>query len=662
MKKLSLFFSLILFSALVFGQGLQHKQGAEWCSYKKSHTVGRHTNVLKNINYPAHQFDVLNYKLSFDLYNCFYAPFPHDYTAKNIIRIRIDSTLSSIQLDADDSSLMITSVENSGFSFSHNNNILTINLDRVYHPGEILEIGIIFRHYNIEDGGFYARDGFVFTDAEPEGARLWFPCWDRPSDKATLDLTARVPGDVLLGSNGRLADSLKTGDTIYYHWISRDPIATYLMAMTSKRGYHLKIRNWKNHEDGSLTPIRYYYNDGENSQLVQSIIDTVADYFQNLFGAHPFEKNGFATLNDEFTWGGMENQTLTSLCSDCWDPYTAVHEFAHQWFGDMITCSTWADLWLNEGFASYMEAIIDGWYSGPDAYMNHIKDNARKYREHNPGWAVSPDSWAVQVPSNDTLFSYYITYMKGSCVLHMLRYTIGDSLFFKTLHSYATDTNFRFKSVQISDFVNKVNSVTGENCNWFFNEWLKQPNHPVYNNSYCITDYGNNSWQIDFTAKQIQTNAPFFTMPIELKIRFSDNSDTLFRVINYMNNQVFNLHLNKQPVSLTFDPDSNIVLKEGYTLLDITNRNRDMVNSLWVSPNPVKDHAEISFILSENGFTQLSILDITGKEIRALKNEYATKGKYLIPLEKENLCRGIYFLRMKTGTYSKTVKIIIAGE
>lgn len=657
-----MFFFLIIFSVLVYGQGLPHKQGAEWCSYKKSHAVSRHTNVLKNINYPAHQFDVLNYKLSFDLYTCYFPPYPHDYSAKNIIRVRIDSTLNSIQLNADDSSLMITAIENSGFSFSHNNNILTINLDRVYNPGEILEIGILFRHNNIEDGGFYARDGFVFTDAEPEGARLWFPCWDKPSDKATLDLTARVPGDVLLGSNGRLADSLKTGDTIYYHWVSRDPLATYLMAMTSKRGYHLKIRNWKNHEDGSLTPIRYYYNDGENSQLVQNIIDTVADYFQELFGTHPFEKNGFATLNDEFTWGGMENQTLTSLCSDCWDPYTAIHEFAHQWFGDMITCSTWADLWLNEGFASYMEAIVDEWYSGYGAYMDDIKDNARKYREHNPGWAVSPDSWAVQVPSNDTLFSYYITYMKGSCILHMLRYTIGDSLFFKTLHSYAMDTNFRFKSVQISDFVNKVNSVTGENCNWFFNEWLKQPNHPVYNNSYCITDYGNNSWQIDFTAKQIQTNAPFFTMPLELKIRFSDNSDTLFRVMNYLNNQIFNLHFNKQPVSLTFDPDSNIVLKEGYTLLDISKRNRDLVNRLEVSPNPMKDHAEISLTLAENGFTRLSVLDITGKEIRVLKNEYVTKGKYLLLLEKENLCRGIYFLRLKAGTYSKTVKIVIAGE
>ena len=278
------FFFFIIFPVLIFGQGLPHKQGAEWCSYKKSHAIRKRSNMTKNINYPLHQFDVLNYKLSFDLYHCYYPPYPHDYTAVNIVRIKIDSTLSSIQLDADNSSLVITSIENSGFSFSHSNNILTINLDRVYNPGEMLEIGIHYRHNNIEDGGFYARDGFVFTDAEPEGARLWFPCWDKPSDKATLDLTARVPGDVLLGSNGRLADSLKTGDTIYYHWISRDPMATYLMTMTSKKGYLLKIRNWINHEDGSLTPFRYYYNQGENSQLVQNVIDTIADYFQLLFG------------------------------------------------------------------------------------------------------------------------------------------------------------------------------------------------------------------------------------------------------------------------------------------------------------------------------------------------------------------------------------------
>ena len=656
------FFFFIIFPVLIFGQGLPHKQGAEWCSYKKSHAIRKRSNMTKNINYPLHQFDVLNYKLSFDLYHCYYPPYPHDYTAVNIVRIKIDSTLSSIQLDADNSSLVITSIENSGFSFSHSNNILTINLDRVYNPGEMLEIGIHYRHNNIEDGGFYARDGFVFTDAEPEGARLWFPCWDKPSDKATLDLTARVPGDVLLGSNGRLADSLKTGDTIYYHWISRDPMATYLMTMTSKKGYLLKIRNWINHEDGSLTPFRYYYNQGENSQLVQNVIDTIADYFQLLFGTHPFEKNGFATLNDEFVWGGMENQTLTSLCNNCWDPYTAIHEFAHQWFGDMITCSTWADLWLNEGFATYMEAIADEWYSGHGAYMDDIKTNARKYRENNPGWAISPDSWAVQVPSNDTLFSYYITYLKGSCVLHMLRYTVGDSLFFNTLHSYATDTSFRFKSVQISDFANKVSSVCGENYHWFFDEWLKQPNHPVYNNIYCITNYGNNFWQIDFTAKQIQTNAPFFSMPLEFKVRFSDNSDTLLRVMNNQNNQIFNLYFDKQPVELTFDPDSNIVLKEGYTTLDISHRDREINNSMEIYPNPVKDFANINLFLAESGNTRLSVHDISGQEIMVIKNEYVTKGKYRVPLRTENLSKGIYFLRLETVNYIKTLKLVATGE
>ncbi|HJY64824.1 MAG TPA: M1 family aminopeptidase, partial [Ignavibacteria bacterium] len=307
-------------------------------------------------NSPKHKFDVIDYKLNLDIWSCFISPYPRSFTASAIVKFRVDTALSSIELNAVNTSLQIVSVGMNGVSFTHSGNILTITLNRTYNPGEIANVLINYNHLNVSDGAIYTgvnsgSAGF-FTDAEPEGARKWFPCWDRPSDKATVDITLKVPSNVKIGSNGRLNDSTLTGDTLYYHWISRDPVATYLVVLTGKVNYNLNIVDWNG------TPIRFYYKSGENPTSIQNLIGNMATYYSNKFGPHPFEKNGFATAPAPgFTWGGMENQTLTTLAN--WGENLVSHEFAHQWFGDCISPATWADIWLNEGFATYTEAL---WY------------------------------------------------------------------------------------------------------------------------------------------------------------------------------------------------------------------------------------------------------------------------------------------------------------
>jgi len=164
----------------------------------------------------------------------------------------------------------------------------------------------------------------------------------------------------------------------------------------------------------------------------------------------------------------------------------------------------------------------------------------------------------------------------------MLRHTIGDSLFFATLHTYCADTNLKFKSAITADFNAEVNTVTGQNYNWFFNEWIYYPNHPQYENTYFFEELGNGSWNVNFMTTQIQTNAPFFKMPLDLKIHFQDNSDTLISVMNDINYQEYDWIFNKQPVSFTFDPDNDIVLK-----LNTTGRGKVWTGSIsnnWNDP------------------------------------------------------------------------------
>jgi len=559
MKKILIMLTFLFIITSLNLHAQDERKGSSFCSDKKMNSSLN--KIEEFLSGPLHSFDVLDYNLDLDLYNCFISPYPKSFIGSVIVTFKIDSTLNSILLNAVNTSLTIDSVRSSGISFTHTNNILTINLDRAYTVGETTQVKIYYRHNNVSDSAFYVSNGMVFTDCEPEGARKWFPCWDRPLDKATVELRAKTPATVKLGSNGRLADSTKNVDTIYYRWVSRDPVATYLVVISAKVNYGLDIVNWVNPSNPNDTlPIRFYYNAGENITAAKQRIIPLTTYFSQTFGEHPFEKNGFATLNDQFPWGGMENQTLTSLCTNCWGEYLMAHEYAHQWFGDMITCATWADIFLNEGFATFSEALWSESKTGYAAYEQDINNEANSYLSSNPGWAISNPNWAVTTPNTNTLFNYAITYAKGACVLHLLRYVLSDSLFFLGFKAYATDPSLKYKNAVISDFKNVMASSSGQNLDWFFDQWIFQPNHPVYQNGYYFSQNGS-FWEVGFQAKQTQTNTVFFKMPIEIKITFTSGSDTLIRVMNDVNNEMFYFTFTRQPSTVQFDPNNQIVLK-----------------------------------------------------------------------------------------------------
>ena len=667
MKKATIVLHSALTLIFIFGinifansQTTLETNGSWGCYQNKIHH--KFPSEPKSPNSPVHAFDVLKYTLDLDLYDCYSSPYPNSFHGSEILRFEIDTSLNIIKLNAVNTSIVIDSVSMSGAGFSHLNDILTINLDRTYNPGEITEVMIYYHHLNVADNAFYTGNGIVYTDAEPERARYWFPCWDRPADKALFEVTAKVPDNVLFASNGRLEDSLHVNDSIFYHWISRDPVATYLMVMTSKAGYKLDVLYWPTISDPNIkVPIRYYYNDGEDPSPSKNVILDMTTFYSTLFGEHPFEKNGFCSLDQQFMWGGMENQTLTSLCEGCWSEELTAHEYAHQWFGDMITCGTWADIFLNEGFATYIKALWLGHTSGYSAYKSDIESDASYYLSYNPGWAISDPSWAVTTPAMNDLFNYAVTYCKGASVLHMYRYVVGDSLFFSSLKSYATDTvDFKYKSSMITDFVAKMNLANGQNLDWFFNEWLYQPNHPVYENKYSFYNNGNGTWTANFLAIQIQTIAGFFKMPIELKITFSDATDTTVKVMNDQNNQLFQLVFNKQPIALAFDPENNIVLKEGTTSVGIVDDFNSLSSPVLYqnTPNPFSGTTQISFYIPAESTVKIVVYDIFGKEVALLFNEKTFAGKHEIEFDAQKFSKGIFFYTLEIGKMKIVKKMI----
>jgi aminopeptidase N len=332
----------------------------------------------------------------------------------------------------------------------------------------------------------------------------------------------------------------------------------------------------------------------------------------------------------------------------------------------MISCATWADIFLNEGFATFCEAIWLETNGGYISYKNDINSDANYYLSSNPGWAISNPDWAVNTPDVNTLFNTATTYDKGACVLHQLRYLMGDSLFFIGMHNYGT-SNLRFKSATIGDYAAIMSSAYGQDLSWFFNEWIYQPNHPVYANKYYISPQGTNSWEVGFQAIQTQTNTVFFQMPLQIAINYSSGPTDTLRVFNNVNNQLFTFNVTRQPVSVVFDPYNNIVLKIA-TLIQVDSStsvqaatgakpSSFILNQNY--PNPFNPSTIIRFEVPKNSRIKLTIYNMLGEAVRVLSDAIFEEGIYEKTFDARDLASGVYIYELKTDEVLLRQKMVL---
>jgi aminopeptidase N len=254
--------------------------------------------------------------------------------------------------------------------------------------------------------------------------------------------------------------------------------------------------------------------------------------------------------------------------------------------------------------------------------------------------------------------------MKGACMVHQLRYLLGDTLFFRVLKDYVSDTNLRYKSATIGDLMHTVTNTTGKDYDWFFNDWVFRPNHPVYQNTYEIQQNGINSYTLQFLAKQIQSNPSFFRMILPLKVLFADSSDTLVSVMNSTNSQLFSFNFARQPIGVDFDPDTNIMLKEGTTSLGIIDlQEKAGPFTLYQNvPNPAGSRTDIPYHLLFPAQVRLEVMDISGRTVLVLEEGTRPEGRSVFTLDCSGLHAGTYFYRMTAGKNSLTKKMIILPE
>jgi len=510
--------------------------------------------------------DVLHYDLSLNLLNNLTPPYKKSYDGSVTINAKALAETNEISLNAHNYSLLIDGVSGSSKSFSHSGNKLSIVLDRNYAEGEEFSVTVNFRHKDVFDTAFYCNDGLVYTDSESAGARRWFPCKDVPNDKATVKITAVVPADVQFCANGLMTDSISSSGAIKYVYESKHVVATYLIEFVASKKYLLAVEEWEfPSADKGEMQVRYYYQRGETMFNLKNVMlktNRMLDYFSEIYCEYPFEKLGFATTDRHFPWGGMENQTIITLCPDCWIEDLICHELIHQWFGDMITPETWADIWLNEGFATYNEALWIEKAYGKQKHQEAVQYEAVKYLNSNAGWAIYNPEWKTEEPNDAQVFDPGITYSKAGCILYMLRHVLGDEVFFDVLKKYSNDEKFRYGNVSTEEFVSFVEEVSGKDLGWFFEQWIYGPNHPVYQLNYTKDKSDEGKWKVQYVIIQTQKNSGYFKMPVEIEVTFTDGSTKLLTEFNDYNMQTFDFVFDKEPAKIKFDPRNMIILKE----------------------------------------------------------------------------------------------------
>jgi len=541
---------------------------------------------------------------------------------------------------------------------ARNANTFDVDLPRTYTKGERLSILVFYQGYPASSGfGSYTDilrpDGtrWIYTLSEPYGARDWWPSIDHPREKAdSVDVWITCANALKGVSQGKLIESVQNGDgTVTYKWKHRYPIASYLISATV--GAFNSISDWYRYSPtDSMEIVNYVQPDigTKNPSYRTNAARTprMMQIYSSLFGEYPFvnEKYGHA----EFGWGGgMEHQTLTSLHAAAFSEGTIAHELAHQWFGDLITCRTWPDLWLNEGFATYWEAAYREKQYGFSAYASDI--NAKAASAKTAGGTL----WVQDTTNVGNLFASSRVYNKGAWVLHMLRHTLGDSVFFASIKSYASDPQLRYGTASTADLRANCERVSGKDLGYFFNEWVYGERHPKYYYSLTSAPQGQNFVATVRIQQTTGTNNPtYFSMPLDL--RFTGiGLDTTVTVWNNAIDQSFQLTFLHSPDSVLLDPGSWI-LKE-VQLVTIQQNARLLENY----PNPFNPGTTFEFYLPRATLTTLRVYDVLGREIATLINETRPAGWNALKWTPRNIPSGMYLYRLKADGFVETKKLVI---
>ena len=411
-------------------------------------------------------------------------------------------------------------------TFSQKGDELAITLDRGYGLDEPFDLAVTYAgtpekgvRFVKPDPDHPRRAVVVWTVGEPEDARFWIPCFDYPNERSTSEMIITVDKPLSVVSNGTLESTKENADgTSTYHWKMDSPLTTYLLSVVAAEFavYHDKLGN---------LPVDYYVLkevDEATARRTMGKTPRMIDFFNQRIGT-PYAYPKYATICVPEFGGGMEHTSATTMTDSILvDPIEylerdsdsiVAHELAHQWFGDLMTCRDWSNLWLNEGFASYFDVLFNEYDKGEDSFrlamasdLNSYLGSDRQYRRP----IVEPrfnDPWQM--------FDG-VTYAKGACVLHALRGLVGDDAWWRGIKLYVASNKDR--NVETGDFRKSMETASGRDLGWFFDQWVYHGGHPELSARWRYEDEDKTLRLKVEQTQPVDETTPLFRLPTTVEI------------------------------------------------------------------------------------------------------------------------------------------------
>lgn len=639
-------------------------------------------------------YDIISYDLYMDWTDALSKPsvtFNEGYyTGQSQIELQfLESGIDEIVLDA--ALMEFTSVKLDGIEISDSiiieNETVAIPMIDEAEIGKIYKLDLEwvrqgnrmkgFLNYDKEDGAF---ERLAYTMSQPYDAHYWLPCNDYPHDKMMTSIAVKMPKEFTFASNG-FRDSLVNVDNDFKieYWHCDKPMPSYLMVANASifDFWSEKVARIEDNSD-SITLEYYVWKDishlngdslyGRNSfKEVPNMMIT----FSEKFDIYPFKKFGTVALYP-FWPGGMEHQTMQSLKAGLVSPnkgaqYVIAHELGHMWLGDMVTCNSWDDIWLNEGGASWAEAVWGEAWKDVKEYDNKMLQH-KQYYINAGGFHNGPvRKDLVEKFKFGGEYRTSIIYNKAAWVYHQLRVLLGDEKFFGLLNGYLRE--FAYTSIDTEDMQRFFRENVGETeveIDTFFNQWVYGGGHPMYDIHTKAEFIEENNYRIKLRLNQIQGTMNSHTDEIavvfETPVYFLLNNDTEIDTLRFINNEVsqwFEFDLDYKPDSVDIDLSKTLCEVRGNFITSV--ETSELIAGISVYPNPVlnNQNGSVNINLKTTEYVQIYLYNHLGIRVKSIFSGNLKSGGNQINFETKSLQTGIYFCKISLGNSSISKKIEI---
>lgn len=478
----------------------------------------------------------------------------------------------------------------------------------------------------------------LWTLSEPFGARDWWPCKQDLNDKInSIDVFITAPSQYIAVANGVEQSQVVNGANKTTHFHHNYPIPAYLICIAATN--YTVYTQTAGTAPNTFPIVNYIYPETFTPTVQTQLNQTplIMDFFSSTFEIYPFhqEKYGHA----QFGWGGGMEHTTVSFMNN-FSRGLIAHELAHQWFGDKVTCGTWKDIWLNEGFATYLASLVIENFDGNAAFITDKTNMINSITSQLGGAVYLTDTEALNV---GRIFSSRLSYNKGAMVLNMLRLKMGDTMFFQALRNYLADTNLAFKYAVTSDLKSHLEAVYGSSLTEFFNDWVFNQGYPTY--SITAQNWGAGQAKITVSQTQSHSSVSFFEMPIPIRLTGAGGQtfDTVLE--NTTNNQEFIIAVPFAITGANFDPEKDIISKNNSVTLG--NESFNLEKAIALYPNPVSNDLHIQ-MPSNIQFEKVTVFNNLGQKV--IENNASD-------FSVNQLSSGIHYVQIQTseGTFHKKI-------